>query len=173
VGLSAEGQLVDAAQPKPKGVEIAFRRPGDTVSRKMYYFSGDLSDPKVEANPGFIKFAEGLGRSDTLIKSASFLLHWKEFGMMRQLVMDNSSVILQDDSGVPFRLLKKDGWQVSFYGKYSAPDKPFRGHYQKDLAAAFEEPGGARDLGFSLGYGYGRRTSHLVFARKSKMSARN
>ncbi len=171
VGLTPEGKLVAASQPKPKGVEIEFRRQGDTESRKMYYFSGDLSNAKVEANPGFIKFAEGLGPSDTLIKSASFLLHWKEFTMMRQLVMDNSNVILQDDTGIPYRLLKKDGWKVSFYGKYSAPDKPFKGQYQKDLEAAFEEPGSARDLGFSLGYGYGRRSSHLVFARKSKLTA--
>ncbi len=170
VNLTPEGSLVAYDQPKPNGVEVQFRRADEAEPRKFYYFSGNVSDDKMP-HAGFIKFVESQGRSDTLIKSASFLLHWKEFAKMRQLVIDNSNAILQDDTGVPFRTFKEPEWQVSLYGKYSRPDRPFTGHYQKDLAAAFERPGGAKDLGFSLGYGFGRRTSHLVFARRPKMSA--
>ncbi|MBM3737890.1 MAG: hypothetical protein FJW39_19075 [Acidobacteria bacterium] len=170
VNLTPEGQLEAATQPKPKGVEILFRRPGDKASRKMYYFSGDVRNPKLEEDPGFLKFVEAQGRSDTFIKSASFLLHWREFTAMRDLILRNSNAILQDDSGVPFRVLKQPDWQMSYFGKYSAPDRPFKSHFQKELHEAFEAPGNAKALGFSLGYGYGRRTSHLVFARRTKAS---
>lgn len=172
VDLTPEGQLTPSDRPKPNGVEITFRRPGSTGDLKLFYFSGDVRNEKLEANPSWLKFLESKGRCDTLIKSASFLLHWKEFTRMRQHVLDHSDSILQDDTGIPFRVLSKE-YKVSFFGKYSAPDKPFKGHYQKELAAAFEQPGNVRELGFSLGYGYGRRSSHLVFARREKVTARN
>lgn len=172
VDLTPEGQLTPSSRPKPNGVEITFRRTGGAEDLKLFYFSGDVRNEKLEANPSWLKFLEAKGRCDTLIKSASFLLHWREFTRMRQHVLEHSDTILQDDTGIPFRVLSKE-YKVSFYGKYSAPDKPFKGHYQKELAAAFEQPGNVRELGFSLGYGYGRRTSHLVYARREKVTAQN
>lgn len=172
VDLTPEGQLTVSDKPKPNGVEITFRRAGSSEDLKLFYFSGDVRNEKLEANPSWLKFLESKGRCDTLIKSASFLLHWKEFTRMRQHILDHSDNVLQDDTGIPFRVLSKE-YKVSFFGKYSAPDKPFKGHYQKELAAAFEQPGNARELGFSLGYGYGRRSSHLVFARRDKVTAQN
>jgi hypothetical protein len=38
--------------------------------------------------------------------------------------------------------------------------------FQPDLRAAFDEPGAAREMGFSVGYGIGRRASHLVVAER-------
>ena len=39
-----------------------------------------------------------------MFKSTSYMLHRKEFSLIRNLVLDNSAAILQDDSGIPYRL---------------------------------------------------------------------
>ena len=85
---------------------------------------------------------------------------------MRKYVIENSNLILQDDTGVPFHYLQPPQWQVSLYGEYSRPDRPFRKLYQADLAEAFQDPSRVRELGFSLGYGSGRRPSSMILARR-------
>ncbi len=148
-----------------RGVEIGFKRPGDSETRKLYYFSTDLAFEKTSP---FLKFVAKQGKPDTLVKSASFLLHWKMCTSLRNWILENSNLIFQDDTGVPYRYLSAPEWTVTLYGKYSAPDRPFTSQYQKDLAAAFQDDSRVKDLGFSIGYGSGRRSSSMILARRAK-----
>ena len=66
-----------------QGVEIRFRRGTETLSRKLFYFSTDLGSA-FETNPSFANFLRSLGTPSTLIKSASFLLHWKMCSGLRR-----------------------------------------------------------------------------------------
>jgi hypothetical protein len=111
-----------------------------------------------------LTFITAFGKPETLIKSASFLLHWNQFGRLRDYILANSTQIIQDDTGVRFEVLTKQGWKIRLYGDYTRPDHPFKARFQKDLNDAFDEPGRAKPLGFSMGYGTGRRASHLVVA---------
>jgi hypothetical protein len=165
--IAAEGDFVPEAANAPRhhGVEIHYRHPAETQSRILYYIKTDLASPFV-TDPSFSRFLTRQGRPDTLIKSASFLLHWAQFAAIREYILANSNLILQDDTGVPYHMLKPTEWQVQLYGEYSHPDKPFTSEWQTDLADAFKEPGRVKELGFVLGYGSRRRPSSMMLATR-------
>ncbi len=151
------------------GVEIGFHRSDEPISRKLYYFSTRLG-PEFEQDRSFAKFLTTTGTPDTLVKSASFLLHWEMCSNLRSFILEKSNLILEDDTGVPYHYFQNAAWQVQLFGKYSRPDRPFHREYQRDLAAAFDDPERVKPLGFSLGYGAGRRTSSMILAKRSKKS---
>jgi hypothetical protein len=161
--------LADGAQwpGKHKGVEVSFHRGGEKGSRTLYYFSTNLSQ-EFETHPGFQRFLESQGTADTLVKSASFLLHWKMCSGLRSYMLAKSNLILEDDTGVPYRYFENADWRVRLFGGYSRPDRPFRREYQPDLADAFQDNSKVRELGFSLGYGSGRRPSSMILAERVK-----
>ena len=164
-GITLQGtfEVQPLTQPKHEAVEIVFHAATGGPRKTLYYASTDLGE-NYDPQKGFGRFVTLHGQHDTLIKSASFLLHWRPFLTLRRQILETSSLILQDDTGVPYRELQKNAWQVKLYGKYSSPDKPFTNQYQKDLAAAFSVPENAHELGFSIGYGYHRRPSSLIVA---------
>jgi hypothetical protein len=163
LSLTPDGRPDPRPYPSPTGLEIRYHRPGDPAPRKLFYFRIDLG-PGLDKNPAFLAFLDSLGQPETLIKSASFLLHTRPFSRLRQHILARSARIVQDDTGVPFALLRDRGWRLRLYGAYSRPDPPFRSLFQPALAAAFDSPSAAKPLGFAIGYGTGRRPSHLVIA---------
>ncbi len=150
-----------------RGVEILFRRPGDTTPRRARYFQLDVSDK----SPGLRRFLDycAAGRPyTTIIKSASYIMFDGSFSKIRSAVLENSDSILQDDSGVPYRLLKSGPWDLTYFGKYHKPIGVFHYHFQKDLQADCER-NSRGPLPFVYGYGFREKnmTYHLVLARKS------
>jgi hypothetical protein len=170
--LSDQGEFVSersagALVTKHKGVRVRYHRGDEELVRTVYYFKTDLA-AAFERNPSFSRFLDRMGTPDTMVKSASFLLHWRMCRGMRSYILAKSNLVLQDDTGVPYSYFQAPDWKVQLYGQYSAPVKPFRREYQKDLAAAFQEPDKAKPLGFSLGYGYGLRPSSMILAIRTK-----
>src|SRR5579871_3732959 len=82
-----------------RGVRIVFAG-GDGVDRTLYYFSTDLSDSGARSS-GFLKFCATLAPGNSLLKSASYLLHKSNFSVVRDFTLANSATIIQDDSGIP------------------------------------------------------------------------
>src|SRR5260370_1155076 len=72
-----------------RGVRIVFSG-SDGVERTLYYFSTDLSNPGVRAS-GFLKFCETLAPGNSLIKSASYLLHSGNFTTVRDFLLAHSA----------------------------------------------------------------------------------
>ncbi len=165
-GLNAKGK-----PKKPLGVEVTFRRGPLGDPQKIYYFSAKLGSDFKTNPPGFSRFLLGLGNPDTLIKSAQFIMHWPGMGDMRNQILETSRLILEDDTGIPFKYLQPPTWEYKLYGEYSAPDKPFKTWYQKNLVKAFEDPTKVTPLGLQLGYGAGRRPSSLILARRVATAA--
>jgi hypothetical protein len=165
-------QASDQPVRKHKAVIVRFHREGDGTSRTLYYFVTNLG-AQFENDPSFSRFLDSQGTPDTMVKSASFLLHWRMCSAMRRYILQKSNLILEDDTGVPYSYLQNSAWQVHLYGEYSAPVKPFKRLYQKDLAAAFEDPSRVKPLGFSLGYGFGRRPSSMILAIRNQTAAQN
>jgi hypothetical protein len=157
------------AAPKPVGVEVTFRRGADGDPQKIYYFSKKL-DTEFKTKPGFSRFLQNLGQPDTLIKSAQFIMHWPGMSDLRSQILETSRTILEDDTGVPFKYLKPPQWEVRLFGKYSAPDKPFKNWYQRDLAKAFGDPAKVTPLGMQIGYGAWRRPSSLILATRPSVA---
>ena len=89
------------------GVKIVFSD-GTGPKQTLYYFSTNLADGSFERS-GFSAFLAKLGPADSLIKSASYLLHKPQFSGVRKLLLDRSAIIVQDDSGIPLAILESGG----------------------------------------------------------------
>src|SRR5260370_39673314 len=89
----------NAGPNETRGVRILFAG-SDGQERALHYFSTDLSNSGVRS-AGFLKFCGTLAPGNSLIKSASYLLHSANFTTEPDLWLANSATIIQDDSRIP------------------------------------------------------------------------
>ncbi len=151
---------------RPYGVRIDYLMPGETALRSVYYFSCDVENKAFQKGSPLFRFFDGLGSMTTFIKAGSYLLHWNNFSTLRDLILDKSSFVLQDDTAVPFRFFKSRGWEVRLFGRYATPVKDFTDVEQKDLREAYEAPkGGVKPLPFHFGYRWRTRADNLLLAK--------
>ena len=101
-----------------------------------------------------------------LIKSASYLLHDNQFAQTRALLLESADVVVQDDTGIPYRYFSQAPWQVKLYGRYHKPIKPMTYGYQKDLDAAFKAKSDLPDLPFPFGYHWRGKQSGLMVVHR-------
>jgi hypothetical protein len=175
VEIGDDGQLHERrpnspAHPVARGVEILFERPGH-APQTVIYFRAQAEDRAIDGRPGVRPFLEHQGPFVTFLKSASYLLHGTEFTRMRELLLKQSRVILQDDSGIPLRFLKAPTWTVSFYGRYSKPVKDFNYGYQPDMEKAYASDPHVKPLPFSFGYHWADGGASVLLAVRTGASS--
>jgi hypothetical protein len=125
VSLDCDGNLVPEGKGTTPGVKIVFCGPSRR-EQTLYYFMSDLADLAVNANPGFSKFCEQQGQGVTLLKAAAYLMNSEKFLVVRDFLLTHSKLILQDDSGIPFRFLEPEKWDIHLYAKPDNESKPAR-----------------------------------------------
>ena len=160
VALDRGGNFVSEGKGTISGVKIVFFSPSGH-KQTLYYFSSDLGDWAIKANPGFIKFCEQQGQGLTLLKAASYLLHTNNFSQVCDFLLTHSKMILQDDSGIPYRFFAKEKWNIRHCGHYVGPINSFKEYPQPDLA---EENAASKPapLNFSFGYQWQSSRSSLI-----------
>lgn len=141
------------------GVRIVFAG-SDRVERTLYYFSTDLSNPGVKVS-GFLKFCETLAPGNSLIKSASYLLHSGNFSTVRDFLLAHSATIIQDDSGIPLAYYGPKKWRFFPFGRYAGPIAEFPGRYQESYAELFQR---AQPIDFGIGYRWRSHESNLLLS---------
>jgi hypothetical protein len=104
---------------KPYGVKIEFFRPGSDRVRSLYYFCCNIADEYFGKNTLFSRYLDKLGFETTLVKSASYLMQYRYFSNIRSLILARSRFVLQDDTGVPFKLFTPRAWEARLYGDYT------------------------------------------------------
>jgi hypothetical protein len=166
VGINAAGALIAAGEgvkPEARGVSIRFTdaRGG---ARTLTYFALNLQDSALKRKPGSVKYLSGLPAPNTLVKSASYLMHKKYFSTVRGVILDRSKVVVEDDSGIPYHYFDKAVWDVQLYGHYTKPIEMFTPWYQEDLKTAFGS--NAQPLEFGIGYKYRPSSSTLILAKR-------
>ena len=134
-----------------RGITIEFRAPGSPVTRRINYFTVDVTDKGLAFYPEFLAYIRSLGPTTTFIKSASYLLHSNGFRQMRNALLDVSGFLVQDDSGIPYPMLEARGWKMHLYGKYDVPIPPFQGAFQTSLDRAYKSQLSS-PLPFTFGY---------------------
>ena len=162
VSLDDDGAIATEKARTP-GVCISFHR-GNEPGQKLYYFCSDLSDSGIRAHPGFIRFCQQLGRGNALLKAASYLMHLDGFSSVRDFLLVQSKAIVQDDSGIPWKYLEPQRWDMATFGRYVGPIDLFKQHYQSDLATAVKASP-TPELPFSFGYRWHSNESLLIAAR--------
>jgi len=142
-----------------RGVRIVFAG-SDGEERTLYYFSTDLSNGGVKVS-GFLKFCETLAPGNSLLKSASYLLHSGNFSTVRDFLLAHSATIIQDDSGIPLGDYDLKKWRFFPFGRYAGPINVFPGRYQAKYAELFKR---SQPLGFGIGYRWRSNESNLLLS---------
>jgi hypothetical protein len=147
------------------GVEILFRKRKGEPIQTLQYFSFNAEDPSLGRSKNLTQYLLSLSPTTTYIKSASYLMHNAGFSLIRDIVMENSDFLMQDDTGIPWRMLDKNLFNIRLYGNYLTPIPIFRSYYQPDLAAAYQRDTARRNVDFGLGYGNPSLTNFLAARR--------
>jgi hypothetical protein len=145
-----------------RGLRIVFAGT-DGVEKTLYYFSTDLSDSSVKVS-GFLKFCATLAPGNSLLKSASYLLHSGSFSTVRDFILANSATIIQDDSGIPLGYYSPKKWRFFPFGSYAGPISEFPAKYQQSYAELFQR---AQPMDFGIGYRWRSHESNLLLSVRS------
>jgi hypothetical protein len=149
------------ARGNARGVRLLFAG-ADGVEKTLYYFSTDLSNSGVKAS-GFLKFCATLGPGNSLIKSASYLLHSGNFTTVRSFILANSATVIQDDSGIPLTYYNARKWRFFPFGRYLGPIDKFPGRYQEAYAQLFRR---AQPIDFGIGYRWRTHETNVLLSVK-------
>lgn len=200
VGLDADGRLMRSVELPPatrdngvpqtnvpaykipqtvattdRGIRIYFARSGAWPAaqedvRELVYLNVKIEPTTGEDNSRLTKYLHSMPRANVLLKAAIHLCQMPGYDKTADLFLSMSSLIVQDDSGVPFRRFDRDEWDIALYGVYQSSypnlDLPFN-YQQPDLAAAYRARGRGK-LSFPFGYGalFGEGRSNLLIAKR-------
>ncbi len=142
------------AVPSPlAGLRLRFRLPGETAERSIAYVPTDLSNAGLDARPEYIQWVKAARPAATMLKSASYLLHRGSFSRVRGLILEQTALVVQDDSGIPWQHFATDRWTPHLYGHYTHPIKLFANRAQADLRSAYAKASPS-PLPFAYGYNF-------------------
>jgi hypothetical protein len=139
-------------------------------AKTLFYFSLNAADAGIKRNPEFVAFMRHIPTCITYLKGASYLMHKGTFSRIRNMILEKSVQVVQDDSGIGFNyfLRQKEKWSFTLFGEYSKPISMFAGRYQPSLDSLFKLQG-STDLHFGIGYNYRDKNSNLMIATKRKV----
>ena len=173
VQLDAQGQLQEVTDttraPGSKAIQGAELKlqAADGTEKTIYYFSADLSDWKLTTKDAPLRYVRSLGPLTTYVKSATYLMHKSYFSKIRNLVLERSNYLLQDDSGIAMKYFPLGNWQFTYYGTYKRPINLFAKQYQPELTTAYHDSlHRARPLPFGTGYNWRQTDSNLLLAKR-------
>ena len=163
VSISIEGNIEYSESDTFKsGVEISFLRNGSKNLSKVYYFSFDISNYNSKTDLNLRKLTENLNNVTTLVKSSSYCMHTDKYSTIRELTLNCSDMIVQDDTGIPLKFFNPEDWKIKTYGTYAAPISVFSMYKQNDLKDLINETG--QSINFRFGY---NNPSNILVGRKN------
>ena len=167
VGITPAGALIasdDKTATETRGLTIQFKDQRQRL-RTLRYFALNLQNRRLARKPGTTKYLQTLPPGGTLVKSASYLMHKKYFSTIRGIILDRSTVVIEDDSGIPYHYFFEPAvWDVRLFGAYDQPIALFKTGLQEDLKAAYNARTGVEPLDFSIGYKWRQNESNLLLA---------
>ena len=160
VFLARTGCTIRSVSTNAGCAQIEFTGPGGQ-RQTLSYFKTDLSNGG--GNAAFLAFCKKLAPGRSLVKSASYLMHDDGFSTARDFLLANSSLIVQDDSGIPLRAFAPRRWTLRYWGNYEGPIELFQKYAQPELAEAYRRSNPAA-LGFAFGYAWQPAKGALLVA---------
>jgi hypothetical protein len=106
----------------------------------------------------------------TYLKAASYLMYNSYFSTIRNLILSQSTSLLQDDSGIPVKYFEQQKWNFKFYGNYTKPIDLFNKQYQPELRKIYTSDRKIKPLDFGIGYNFKVNQSNLMLANVEEKS---
>jgi len=173
--LNDEGKVIPrptkVTAKNPEGVKISFYDPKSNESKELVYLSIMLNENSHSQTSAEGKFFQKMEDFGVLMKSAEYLFPRINLNGMRDLILQNSKIVIQDDSGIPFSFFSEAEWNAQLFGKYQKPalltGVPVQSVQSTLKEKYFRE---SIPLDFSFGYGVlrGKFESNLMLLIKKK-----
>jgi hypothetical protein len=175
IALAYDGSVIkktkgDTAYTKSpiRGIEIACVK--NNRNKVIRYFSADISNHGFNRNKRLDTFLNNYNFTNTLVKSASYLMHAANFTSIRKLILNKTTNLLQDDTGIPYTYIANKKWDMTLFGTYEKPINLFHMNYQEDLKNAYDSLE-IKPLTFGIGYKYHKNESTwMLISRKKDLS---
>ena len=152
-----------------QGVSVNFVEHGSKTLQEVTYLSCDISNKGFAKDTAITALMTKLGDVNSFVKAASYLMHYRTFSEIRNVILNHSVVHIQDDTGIPFKYFDTEKSTIRLYGKYVMPVKDFsESLFQEDLDSAYNNSSYyAGKLPFSMGYHWGSKDQNqMVVLRK-------
>lgn len=152
-------------------MEIGFRArgSGDQAPVRIYrHIVANLDDPHLAEDSRVLSHLRAKGQVAAMTKAASYLLWLDEFSQIRDYLLQHTSWMISDSSGVPPELARQAGYEQIPYGAF---EKPFFTRDPKRVAKqmiALWSSSPRRRLRFRFGYPDGAGKSHLMIMKRKK-----
>jgi hypothetical protein len=182
IAINSDGKIVPASEVKVADVKkdstyygnrVDFENSKDGKRKSLYYFGVNLSNDVyiglggLNQRSDLKKYLSSLNITATYLKSASFLMYKPFFSIIKEVILDKSQYVLQDDSGMAFSNFTSGSWDLTLYGRYAGPIPLFANYWQNDMAQAYTmKKYPVKNLPFGIGYQYVRGNSNLMLAKK-------
>lgn len=130
----------------------------------IYYFSKDISDKGLQGEKDWLDWVKKTADNQPIVsltKSASYLMHLSSFSVVRDFILENSVLHIQDDSGIRLGDMETDNVSVKLYGKYTRTIKLFAGRVQRDMRIRYTDRAKVKSLPFAIGYNVTHRECNL------------
>lgn len=170
VGIVGGKIVSPPGNSRTKGIRISYVDSKDKEDKTLIYLQMRLEQSTAEQTSSEGQYLRSLGPRNMLLKSAVYILHWDSMKLVHDVLMDQGGLIIQDDSGLPYKSFQNGKWKERVFGNYvralpvgGIPDPP----QQPDLAERFKR--NPEPLPFAYGYGVlrGKNQSNLMmFERK-------
>jgi len=162
LGINENGELINNDNNVLSVIKIDFKK--DHKSDEMatvYYIRMDLSN----SNASRLKMLTNFAKQQhfvTFVKSASYALQDRNFTTLKNFILNNTEALLQDDTGIAFRILKQ--WNLQIFGQYTGATLPiFKNYTQYDMIEYFKNHQ-AIGINFKIGYGFNQNRPALMLA---------
>ncbi|MEI8401201.1 MAG: hypothetical protein WCG12_10385 [Alcaligenaceae bacterium] len=164
IQVTADGSLQELAPDTPRwrSVRIQASKQGRPVV--IDYLKIDLSNPGLQAAPENLTLISTLTKNPVLFKAASHLPQNVGFSVIANQVLENSSLIVQDETGLSYSTLIR-AHQVALFGKFVVAHHSFQS-YHVDLAKAFAQRDDTKPLPFRFGYFKDGNYALMIASRK-------
>jgi hypothetical protein len=154
----------DTRQGAWGSVRLTLVKAGKIVT--VDYVRIDLSNGYLKSREGRRAWIERMAGNPTLLKAASHLLQDAYFSILRDALVANAPLVVQDETGLEFRDLARVG-AVKLYGSFKQVHGLFDKDRQKTLAAAYRDaPNKIEPLPFAFSYLKGESQRSLQIARR-------
>lgn len=136
--------------------------------KNIYYFNKKLQPEDFKNNSLLDNFLNNYTDKGLFLKAAVYLFHYEKYLKVNEYLTQQFNIIVQDDSGIPYRYIKMMNYNIKLFGKYKdATDiKSTINPFQKDLFIDYQK--NALELPFEFGYAQARKSnlSNLIYAYK-------
>jgi len=165
ISIEQDGSVIELAEDQSWD-SVRFYLVKNDKPVTLDYVRIDLSNDGMKANPHHLAFFRESAKAPVLLKAASHLPQNLGFSMIRDEILTQSPLIVQDETGLDYRPLNEK-FNAVLYGKFVIAHKEFT-TYNTELAKAYKVRNDGKELPFRVGYYKDGNYALIVATRKAQ-----